>query len=499
MNVFPFHYFHSPVNRIAWIFALCITTVFPKHAAAAALQTGLQFTPFFDSTMAPFHEPIWFGEFPAQKGSYMVGELGGNLILIEPLAGRFHPSRFDSIPVAEFSGNDGLLGIAFHPDFIKNRKYYVYYILKIGEAVLEERHADPSFKVKSGASRILLRNVFKNVVHNGGDIHFGVDGLLYIGIGDAGNPMVYNTRGQDLHLLAGKMLRIDVNHADANLEYAIPLDNPFVHSADTLVRKEIYAYGLRQPWRWSFDVADGRLMVGDVGDWVHEEVDVVTKGGNYGWSVMEGNTCFNGVNELSPLTHCDTTGLIAPIAVLPHEPISTAPTACIIGGYVFRGNATSPFFGAYIFGDLITRKVYALSVANNVPPVVTVLGTAPSPMSSFGMDSDGNIFLVGYSSGLIYRLDHPDLSGKGLAIRNITPGSTPMAKMPPRLGNQWWMDERTFMGLTELHILSMDGSVLKSISKAELSQGIGVSLPSGLYIGQSASQGKLKSFPLLLN
>ncbi len=473
---------------------LSILSALPVQASLA--DTVLSRT-FYDTSLVKFTLPVWFGELPTAKGSFMVGELGGNIFRLEPSSGGgLASSLFAHIPAALVSGNDGLLGLAFHPDFKANRKYYVYYISAPGESILEERMAGQTSRKDSGTSRILLRQTFKIGVHNGGDIHFGPDGFLYLGLGDAGNPLVFNARSQDLHLLPGKMLRIDVNRKDTGLEYGIPADNPFAENADPLVRKEIYATGLRNPWRWNFDPIDGRLILADVGDWVQEEVDIIRNGGNYGWSRMEGNTCFNGDDELSPIPACDTAGLTPPVAVLAHVPVVSEAKSSITGGYVFRGDPTSPFYGAYIFGDYIRGKLFGLFAMGQPAQELRELGTAPCAMSSFGTDSEGNIYMVGYDTGVIYKLGNPGLVGKGVAINRRNPASKP--KLLLRQGRGWRIDAASFPKFESLRIFSLDGKLLLTMDKSALRMGGDVDFSPGLYLAQGSEGPRMHAFPLLL-
>jgi hypothetical protein len=309
---------------------------------------------------------------------------------------------------------------------------------------------------------------------------------LYLGIRDGGNPLVYNARSQDLGQLFGKMLRLDVDHADAGLEYAVPKDNPFLGVAGA--RPEIWALGFRQPWRFSFDV-DGSLLAGDVGDWVHEEVDIVVRGGNYGWSRMEGTTCFNKADETLPLEGCETAGLLPPAAVVPHTPFSTAPTACIIGGYVFRGDPASPFYGAYLFGDYLTRKLYGVRLGAGAPP--SEVGIAPTAISTFGMDLQGNLYVAGYNNGIIYRLTHPGLTGKGVAVRP----RLPRLRAPRAAGRLRASD---FPGAPAVCLADLEGRVLRRYPAARLSPGLVPDLPRGLYLAWAEGKEGAAPSPFLL-
>ena len=475
----------KPAVRSLPLCALILACAFINAPRGA----DVQFTTFYNTQTILYTEPVWFDQYPGERGAFMVGELGGNLFLLEPVTGGYQSVVFGHIPVTKASGNDGLLGVAFHPNFKINHKYYVYYISSLGHGVLEERLAKASFKSDSGYARQLLTSTFGNIVHNGGDVHFGRDGYLYLGFGDAGNPNVYNTNSQDLHLLYGKMIRIDVDRKDAGREYAIPADNPFTGSTDAQVRKEIFAYGLRQPWRWSFDPLDGRMFVSEVGDWVQEEIDIVTKGANYGWSRTEGNTCFNSAAETVPLATCDKTGLTPPLAVVPHN----ASAASITGGAVFRGNSSSPFYGAYIFGDYITRKLYALRAS--APSTVELIGTSPGQPASFGTDSLGNIYLVGHETGIIYRLSHTDLTGV-TSIASRSSGRPP--KILNRIGGNWRFDDQAFPGMDRLRLAGLDGKILFTLSRNQLHSGFGADLVPGVYLIEGYRSGVKTVFPVLL-
>ncbi len=228
---------------------------------------------------------------------------------------------------------EGLLGLAFSPDYVRSGKFYVYYSAGdprravISRFVASGDHADPA------TEHVLLEIPEPYANHNGGALAFGpIDGELYIGVGDGGSAGDPQGNGQNLGTLLGKILRIDVSGED----YTIPISNPF-KAPD---RPEIWAYGLRNPWRISFDAETGRLWVADVGQNLWEEVDVVDRGGNYGWSVMEGNHCFK------PASGCDDTGLIRPLAEYSHD------LGCsITGGFVYHGASMPELRGWYLYGD----------------------------------------------------------------------------------------------------------------------------------------------------
>jgi len=289
-------------------------------------------------------------------------------------------SKVDSIP-----GEMGLLGLAFHPDFAQNRRFFVHYDRIVNgqiQSVIAEYLVLPTNAnlADPASERILLtvNQPFEN--HKGGQLAFGPDGFFYIGLGDGGNEGDPLGNGQNLHTLLGKILRINVDATGAGTQYAIPSDNPFLSGAGL---PEIWAYGLRNPWRISFDRGSGRLFAGDVGGDRFEEVDIIQRGGNYGWNIMEGDQCLN------PPTGCNTNGLIFPIAEYDHSEGNA-----IIGGYVYTGQAIPSLQQAYVFGDLGSGKIWMLR--ENPPGTWTrsLLTTADTQLSSFGQDQAGEVYVV---------------------------------------------------------------------------------------------------------
>ncbi len=255
----------------------------------------------------------------------------------------------------------GLLGLAFHPDYANNGLFYVYYVPRDGgnrTRLAEFSVSGDRDLAAADSERVVLEIEQPQNNHNGGQLAFGPDGYLYIGVGDGGGandtadghtPTIGN--GQDKSTLLGKILRIDV----AGDPYAIPADNPFVDDVDA--RDEIYAFGLRNPWRFSFDPATGRLFVGDVGQNLLEEVHIVSAGDNLGWNRREGTTCFNPNNPAQPLATCPPSGfegepLVDPIFEYGHVDADGNPFGLsVIGGFVYRGMALSGLQGQYLFAD----------------------------------------------------------------------------------------------------------------------------------------------------
>jgi hypothetical protein len=374
--------------------------------AAAPLPSVLLKPMFGTDDNNGFTNPIWFGEVPGKPGIFLVVEQGsspyvGNAciwVLIPDQNGNYHKQKFLSLKVRKNMMEMGLIGFAFHPDYPQNGKYYIDYIPptrgKFDSEVVEERVADTTLlKDEGDAPRRILAFQKTRSNHNGGTLGFK-DGYLYVGTGDGGEE------AHGLLTLLGAMLRLDVDHPAPGMGYSIPRDNPFARNYPRGVRKEIWAYGFRNPWKWSFDPLNGDLWVGDVGESTAEEVDRVEKGDNMGWPVMEGKGCFS-YSRIKPL--CDKTGLTLPIVDFPRS-----QAQCITGGYVYRGNPSSVFYGAYIFGDWQLQRIFALKQTHGTWQV-TEIASAPAEISSFGTDSRGNIYAVGHNNGVIYLLDHPQL------------------------------------------------------------------------------------------
>jgi len=293
-------------------------------------------------------------------------------------------------------GELGLLGVTFHPDFSNNGRFFVNYTRtitggQIQSVISEFRVTSNPNVVDSTTERILLTQNQPFVNHKAGQLAFGNDGLLYFGLGDGGSGGDPMGNGQNLETLLGKMLRIDVDHMDPGLRYAIPPGNPFATSTTAL--HEIYAYGFRNPWRFSFDRPSGRLFCADVGQASFEEVDIVESGGNYGWNIMEGDHCFN------PPTGCDMTGLTLPISEYDHS-----QGTAVIGGYVYHGSAIPALRGLYIFGDLSSGNIWYLREGPPGTFTQTLLMNSPETLSSFGQDSAGELYLADIDAGTISKL-----------------------------------------------------------------------------------------------
>ena len=291
-------------------------------------------------------------------------------------------------------GERGLLGLAFHPQYASNRRLFVNYTDPAGNTVVAEYTGSGIAADPATERRILsFEQPFAN--HNGGMLAFGPDGYLYISTGDGGSGGDPLRAGQDLTTLLGKMLRIDV---DGGGPYAIPADNPFAGGAGG-ARPEIWSYGLRNPWRVSFDRQTGDMFIGDVGQGTWEEVDAepAGEGGrNYGWNVMEGPDCFRGVP-------CDPNAFTLPVAWYSTQ---NDDHCAVTGGYVYRGTALPGLVGRYVFGDYCAGAIYGLDAATALSTgraEIVELTRAGMSITSFGEDEAGEIYVVGHS-GRVLRL-----------------------------------------------------------------------------------------------
>ncbi len=305
-----------------------------------------------------------------------------------------------------FSGERGLLSMAFPPGFAAKQYFYVYYTMTDGNNLVARYHVDPGDAdvADPATEEPILTFIHPRTNHNGGQLAFSPhDGYLYIGTGDGGGGGDPDRNGQNPQTLLGKILRIDTESSVQ--PYGIPADNPFVGEKDPTdqVRDEIWALGLRNPWRFGFDRLTGDLYVGDVGQARFEEVDFQpassTGGENYGWNILEGNSCYN--TGSGPLTCVPPPDYAAPVAVYEH-PTGNAVT----GGYVYRGPRSDPaLLGIYFFADFGSGKLWGLKRSGGQWNMQLLLETGLS-VSTFGEDEVGRIYLADYATGDIYLLRH---------------------------------------------------------------------------------------------
>ncbi len=328
------------------------------------------------------------------SGRLFVVEQAGRIRILR--GGQALPRPFLDITArVNCCGERGLLGLAFPPGFADKQHFYVYYTAASGNLTISRFQVSPDPDLADASSETVILDIdhhqYEN--HNGGNLAFGPkDGYLYIGTGDGGGGGDSLESGQNLATLLGKLLRIDVESGES--PYGIPATNPFVGKSGS--RPEIWAYGLRNPWRFSFDRDTGDLYIGDVGQDTWEEVDyqpASSPGGeNYGWNRMEGNHCY--------VRNCSSDGLTLPIAEHSHE-----EGCSVTGGYVYRGSRFPGMQGFYIYGDYCNGRAWILRFDGEAwqksPPFETGIG-----MSTFGEDEAGNLFVADHGTGRIYELVH---------------------------------------------------------------------------------------------
>ncbi len=334
---------------------------------------------------------------PGSPDVFLVLHQKGVIWRVRKTATGEETSVFSDLTGEVFSdrGPNGLLGLTFHPKFRTNRKYYLkYQVFEEGTVatVLVEKEFAADFSGDSGRpARRLIRINSVAEDHSGGWLEFGPDGFLYFAMGDTGPHHDPNGHAQNLRLLLGKMMRLDVDHRDPGLAYAIPSDNPFRDQPEA--RPEIWAYGLRNPWRFSFDRVTGDLWLADVGQDRVEEVALIRRGENHGWNVFEGFEPFSNQYRVAgrPFT--------PPVFAYRRKYGNS-----ITGGYVYRGDPKSSFYGVYVCGDFTSKRIFGVTLENGILKAARQLGTVPQQLVSFGTDEAGSLYAIGYG-GMIYRLD----------------------------------------------------------------------------------------------
>jgi glucose/arabinose dehydrogenase len=348
------------------------------------------FTPLVDVVPAfptlRFNQPVYLAEPPGDPSRFFVVEQDGRILAIR----KKYPAKTPDVvldisrKVRRDHMEEGLLGLAFDPAFDKNGHIFVQY-----SASNPLRHVVSRFTLNEWrtsfdpASELVILDIEKPYGnHNGGMLDFGPDGFLYASFGDGGSGGDPHGNAQNLQSLLGKILRIDVSRASSKQPYAIPADNPFVSKKDA--RGEIWAYGFRNVWRFSFDRTTGRLWAGDVGQVKREEIDVIEKGKNYGWNFREGKRPYKShprgadVEFVEPIADHDRT-----------------EAQSITGGYVYRGKKVPLLQGAYVYGDFVTANIWMIK--DGKPPVR--IAKKPT-IASFGIDSDGEIYLACFDGRL---------------------------------------------------------------------------------------------------
>ena len=371
----------------------CIAPATPPVVSSIQLENPFPNLPNLSSAVAMYMAP-------GDSSYWYVVQQTGQVVRFVNSTGVNTLTSFIDIDDGRLSygGETGLLGMAFHPDFVTNG--YVYLSYTSNNAGLVSRVSRFSLdgsgqSLDPASERIILAvpQPFGN--HNGGQVAFGPDNYLYIGLGDGGSGGDPLGHGQNTSTLLGSMLRIDVGDGSSG-SYTIPPDNPFVSNGG---KPEIFAYGLRNPWRWSFDSVTGELWLGDVGQNSFEEIDIISIGGNFGWNIMEGAHCYNAAS-------CDQTGLTLPLTEYDHS-----QGFAVTGGYVYRGSAVTFLQGHYLYGDYSTGRIWSLEETGQGQYTSTELLDTTLNIASFAEDHNGELYVV-------------DLGGNILKITGDSAGQT---------------------------------------------------------------------------
>ncbi len=417
------------VFSVAKALVAVVLSSFAARILAADALPALDLKPAYPNLK--FTLPVAMVEPPDGTHRQFLVEQDGRIWILPSDRASSEPKLFLDISDRQPHVNleEGLLSLAFHPQFKTNGKFYIFYSHPSTPKhnVLAEWHVsrtDPD-RVDPSTERILMTIPKEHWNHNGSTLLFGPDGYLYFGLGDGGAGYDPRDAGQNLEVLFGKIIRIDVNSKTAGLEYGIPGDNPFVDAskqgslsaspfdrAAHVTRQEIWAYGIRNPWRMSFDRETGELWVGDVGQDLWEEIDLITKGGNYGWSAREAfhplnqkngapNHLARGSTPINPIIEYAHNNRLAEQSKFPNH----SAGVCVIGGYVYRGAKIPALRGVYVYADFQVGTIWGLRYENGklTADGILVPGQGGRTIPSFAEDSNGELYVLSFD-GTIYEL-----------------------------------------------------------------------------------------------
>ena len=380
----------TPATQQVQVTAGATASAMVSYAASAPLALALQ------EVASGLSAPIFLTA-PAGDSRLFILERAGRIRVVQN--GSLLATPFlDISALTTTSGERGLLSLAFHPQYASNGYFFIYYTNLAGDIVIERRQVSAgNANVADALSALTIITIphptFSN--HYGGLLSFGPDGFLYAGTGDGGSAGDPPGNAQNTNVLLGKLLRLDVNSSSVAQPYAIPAGNPFAGTAGA--RGEIWAYGLRNPWRYAFDVPAQLLYIADVGQANREEIDVRPvgqAGNNYGWNIMEGTQCYNS-------SSCSQAGLVLPVIEYGHD---SAGGCSITGGYVYRGTALPELAGQYLYSDYCSGWLKSFSYGNGAASAVTDWGiTNVGNILSFGQDSQNELYMLS-GTGKVYRI-----------------------------------------------------------------------------------------------
>ncbi len=436
------------------------------------------------------------------SGRLWVAEQGGVVMVFGGSVGFSEAAVYlDLTDKVLFNDRFGLMGFCFHPDYASNGHMYVNYNAPDPQRTVIARYsvsADDPNRADPLSEYVLLEIDQPHKFHNGGQLAFGSDGYLYIGLGDGGPGGDPNNNGQDLTTLHGSFLRIDVDRQTDDLPYAIPADNPLVGNEEGQ-REEIWAWGFRNPWRFSFDPLTGWLWTGDNGEDNYDEIDIVNAGGNYGWRIMEGKHCF------TPPDDCPTEGLTLPVWEYGGNPLRRS----VIGGYVYRGRNNPELVGKYIYADFLLGRIWSLEYDGELPPLNTELIDGVNAISSFGLDEEGELYMCNLEDGHIYRFPPTATSlaeeraesqgGLELTIKSANPleGTTAVSYS---LTDAAMVSVALFdlQGRERLCLLKQRQTVGRHTLRFEIRDVRGTRLPAGVYFIRVQADTHTALLPLVL-
>ncbi len=418
----------TPMSRARALLAAALTAalaigISPPAPASAALSAGQL---ALKSVVGGFSDPLGIVNAGDGSGRLFVVEQGGRVRVVQGgklLAGSF----LDVSAKVDTNGERGLLGLAFHPDFASNGRLFIHYTRGDGDVVVSRLTANGARTSAPSASEVILFTIEHSdqTNHNGGGLAFGPDGFLYVAVGDGGSG--HSANGQSITTRLGKILRIDVDGTGQgpNGAYDYPSDNPYVGVTGD---DAIWASGLRNPWRISFDRETDALWIADVGQNTYEEIDrdaaPGTPGRDYGWATMEGKHCYSAAS-------CDQTGLTLPVAEYTH-----AKGCSITGGYVYRGPTQRDLQGLYVFGDFCSGRIWTLPAGGST---ITERLDTTLLITSFGESESGELYVVN-RGGTLFRVIAPEFTDIAsssflddihwLLYEGITVGCTPTTYCP---------------------------------------------------------------------
>ncbi len=391
---------------------IIIITVFIGSSLAQTLQLAAQPTIQYRPVINALNSPVDIVHANDQSNRLFIVEKGGTIKVYDQCFG--YTGDFLQVAGVSTLGERGLLSLAFHPNYKTNGKFFIYYTNAQGNIEVSSYNVstDPN-KADPNSKKIIITIPHPGASnHNGGKLNFGPDGYLYFATGDGGGGGDQPNNSQNTNLLLGKMIRIDIDNTDPPLQYRIPSDNPFTN--DAAVADEIWAIGLRNPWRWSFDRLTGDLWIGDVGQNAREEINFLKtgqhRGVNYGWRCYEGLITYNanGCQAMSQY--------ITPIFDYRHN--NTDGGFCVTGGYVYRGKEFPALNGYYIFTDYVSGNHWTISNPGNNRLVEKLTGNLPGNITAYGEGEDGSLYACSLTPGTVYKIEA--LSGVAFQLLSFT-------------------------------------------------------------------------------